>query len=58
MEKQNDAMDKKSFFFAGAAFRDNHPFCNPAEKNFKHRKNERPKRPDTTSFDQQDAPNI
>lgn len=43
-------MDKKNFFFAGAAFRDNHPFCNPQETNYKHSKNEKPGRPNTADI--------
>lgn len=40
-------MDKREFYFQGAAFRDNHPFFTAADKSNKNRKNERPIRPET-----------
>ncbi len=55
LERLSNEMDKKSFFFQGAAFRENHPFCNPAETVYKHRKNEKPSRPDSANIHEENS---
>ena len=55
MERLDKEMDKRTFFFAAAAFRDYHPWSNPAENSFKHRKNEKPVRPDTADVNDENS---